>query len=54
MNEAENYPYLTTDAYKAFDELLFSRLYVEQKDISTPLFEANLNCPFEKLKKDKV
>lgn len=48
MNEAENYPYLTTDAYKAFDELLFSRLYVEQKDISTPLFEANLNCPFEK------
>lgn len=49
MHDADNYPYLTTDAYKAFDELLFSRLYVEQKDISTPLFEANLNCPFEKI-----
>lgn len=46
--DASDYTYLTTDAYKAFDELLFSKLYVEQKDINTPLFDANLNCPFEK------
>ena len=49
LHDATDYPYLTTDAYKAFDELLFSKLYVEQKDISTPLFDANLNCPFEKV-----
>lgn len=49
LHDATDYPYLTTDAYKAFDELLFSKLYVEQKDISTPLFDANLNCPYEKV-----
>lgn len=49
LKDANNYPYLTADAYKAFDELLFSKLYVEQKDISKPLFDANLNCPFEKV-----
>lgn len=49
LHDADNYPYLTTDAYKAFDELLFSKLYVEQKDISKPLFDTNLNCPFEKI-----
>lgn len=49
LHDADNYPYLTTDAYKAFDELLFSKLYVEQKDMSKPLFDASLNCPFEKL-----
>lgn len=47
--DATDYTYLTTDAYKAFDELLFSRLYVEQKDINTPLFDVKLNCPFEKI-----
>lgn len=49
LKDANEYPYLTTDAYKAFDELLFSKLYVEQKDISTPLFDVNLDCPFEKV-----
>ena len=48
LHDAGNYPYLTTDAYKAFDELLFSKLYVEQKDMSKPLFDADMNCPFEK------
>lgn len=28
INDADDYPYLTTDAYKAFDELLYSELYV--------------------------
>jgi len=49
LHDATDYPYLTTDAYKAFDELLFSKLYVEQKDISTPLFDTDLNCPFDKV-----
>lgn len=49
LKDANDYPYLTADAYKAFDELLFSKLYVEQKDISKPLFDANLNCPFEEV-----
>lgn len=47
LKDANDYPYLTADAYKAFDELLFSKLYVEQKDISDPLFDVNLNCPFD-------
>ena len=47
--DATDYTYLTTDAYKAFDELLFSKLYVEQKDINTPLFNDKLNCPFEQI-----
>lgn len=49
LYDANNYPYLTNDAYKAFDELLFSKLYIEQKDVSEPLFDVNLDCPFEKV-----
>lgn len=49
LKDANGYPYLTADAYKAFDELLFSKLYVEQKEVSLPLFDANLDCPFEKV-----
>lgn len=55
LKDVNDYPYLTTDAYKAFDELLFSKLYVEQKDISKPLFDVSLNCPFEKVEeKQKI
>ena len=47
INDADDYPYLTTDAYKAFDELLYSELYAQQADLNISLFDAQQNCPFE-------
>lgn len=38
IKNVEGYPYLTADAYKAFDELLYSELMVQQKDFGLPLF----------------
>lgn len=47
INAADDYPYLTADAYKAFDELLYSELYAQQAGVNIPLFETQQNCPFE-------
>lgn len=49
LQDTSEYPYLTADAYKAFDELLSSQLYVEQKDVSVPLFEDDMINPFENI-----
>lgn len=47
INDADDYPYLTADAYKAFDELLYSELYAQQADLNISLFDSQQNCPFE-------
>lgn len=47
INDADDYPYLTADAYKAFDELLYSELYAQQADFNISLFDTQQNCPFE-------
>ena len=54
LQDADGYPYLTADAYKAFDELLFSKLYVEQKEASLPLFEEEMTSPFEKIEEKQT
>lgn len=47
INDADDYPCLTADAYKAFDELLYSELYAQQADLNISLFDPHQNCPFE-------
>lgn len=51
LKDTSDYPCLTADAYKAFDELLYSELYVQQKNIDLPLFQNDLSCQFEDTEK---
>lgn len=46
-NSLVDYQYLTQDAYKAFDELLYSELYVQQKNEAQPLFDKAIDDPYE-------
>lgn len=54
LQNASDYPYLTADAYKAFDELLYSKLYDEQKEATLPLFEEEMTSPFEKIEEKQT
>lgn len=54
LQNASDYPYLTADAYKAFDELLYSKLYAEQKEATLPLFEEEMTSPFEKIEEKQT
>ena len=54
IKNVEGYPYLTADAYKAFDELLYSELMVQQKDFGLPLFETMDSSPFDSVKQKQV
>lgn len=54
LQDVNEYPCLTADAYKAFDELLCSKLYVEQRDASLPLFEPSMECPFEEVEEKQT
>lgn len=47
INNLSDYQYLTQDAYKAFDELLYSELYVQQKNAMQPLFDKVIDNPYE-------
>ena len=54
IKNVEGYPYLTADAYKAFDELLYSELMVQQKDFGLPLFETMDSSPFDSVNQKQV
>lgn len=54
LQDVSGYPCLTADAYKAFDELLCSKLYVEQRDASLPLFDSSMECPFEEVEEKQT
>lgn len=50
LQNASDYPY----SYKAFDELLYSKLYDEQKEATLPLFEEEMKSPFEKIEEKQT
>lgn len=54
IKKADGYPYLTADAYKAFDELLYSELMVQQKDFGLPLFNIQAVNPFESVEQKQT
>lgn len=54
IKKVDDYPYLTADAYKAFDELLYSELMVQQKDFGLPLFNAQAVNPFDSVEQNQI
>ena len=54
IKNVEGYPYLTADAYKAFDELLYSELMVQQINFGLPLFDGQATNPFDSVEQKQT
>lgn len=54
IKKVDDYPYLTADAYKAFDELLYSELMVQQKDFGLPIFSSQGTNPFQDIEQKQI